>query len=267
MPKKGLKRRVRRARPYKKRAMKVSQAVKQYVQRTIARKAETKSFYVSTVTNFGSTLAGTGPELNFKPILWYPLYHSLAQGVLDGQRVGNKVTIKAVYLKYVLNMLQYDAATNPNPLPVHVQLFLGRLKSDKSSIPVSADVAQLFNAGSATFGPAGNLTDLNATVNKDYWDMKKVWSHKLGCAEYAGTGSVANQQFFSNNDFKLNVVKRLNITRMLQKVAVWNDATNFVQNGNLFFGYQSLAANAGTTGAAVINTRIQYSIEIEYEDS
>lgn len=261
MPKKGIKRRLRKARPYKKRGQKVSMAIKKYVKAAISRKAETKSTYVQNAINFGSILES--PDLNLAPILWYPSYHTLSIGASDGNRLGNKVTIKKVYLRYTLNCLGYDAITNPNPLPVHVQLFLIRLKGQKNTLP--PDVSRIYNLGGSAFANTGGLVDLNASLNTDLF-QGKIWSHKLGFANYAGSGGLLAQQTFANNDFPLNIVKRLDITRMFQKTALFDDSSQAVINGNYFFGYQSIAATNSVTGSTILNTRINYSIEIQYED-
>lgn len=258
--------RVMRKRTYRKKsAKKVTLPVKRYVKKVISRQVETKSAYVNNQITFGNI--NQSSTLNFAPILWYTGYHTLASGVLDGQKLGNKVTIKRVLLKYVLLPQPYDITTNPVPGPIHIQMFLGRVKQSKALLPSAGDVAMLFNQGSTTVSPTGNLTDLNGMINKDYWDMKKVWEHKLGFAAYTGSGSSAAPQYYQNNDFKYNVVRTMNITRMVQKLALFNDSANSVQNGNLFFGYQSLAASGGTTGATTVNAKINYSIHIEYEDA
>lgn len=265
IPKKRGKRVVRKRVYRKKSTKKVSTTVKRYIKREIGRKVETKTAYVNNQITFGNI--NQSSTLNFAPILWYTGYHTLASGVLDGQKLGNKVSIKRVLLKYVLFPQPYDITTNPIPQPIHVQMFLGRVKQSKSLLPSAGDVAMLFNQGSTTVSPTGNLTDLNGMINKDYWDMKKVWEHKLGFSAYTGSGSSAAPQYYQNNDFKYNVVRTMDITRMVNKLALFNDSANSVQNGNLFFGYQSLAASGGTTGAATINCKINYSIHIEYEDA
>lgn len=239
--------------------------VKQYVKKAIALKAENKSTVVTFNNTFGSILES--PDMGMYPILWYTGYHTLAQGVLDGNRIGNRVNIRKVMLRYVLNPQEYSATFNPNPLPTHIQLFLGRVKQSKSVLPSTTEIGRLFNAGSIAYGPAGNLSDLNAIINDDYWDIKKKWTHKLAFAEYAGTGSVPGQNYFANNDFKLNHVRTLDITRYVQKMVTFDDSNATVQNGNLFFFYQAIAANGGSTGASIVNSRINFSIEIQYEDS
>lgn len=241
----------------------VSTSVKRYVKRELHKQIETKSSFVSNQITFGSALES--PDLNFAPILWYPAYHTLSIGAADGARIGNKVGIRRVMLRYVLIPMPYDASTNPTPQPVVVQLFLGRIKPAKSLLPGASDVALMFNAGSSSYGPAGSLIDLNSVVNEGYWDIKKKWTHKIGFQIDKNISTT--YQEYSNNDFKMFAMGTLDITKMVQKVVQFNDSTSTPQNGNLFFGYQSIAATGGPTGATVLNCRINYTINIEYEDA
>lgn len=242
---------------------KVSKFVKKYVKRQIHKNIENKQSFVNNQIGFGSALES--PDLNFAPILWMTGYHTLGLGVTDGNRVGNQVRIRRVMLKYVIVPLPYDAATNATPQPFHVQLFLGRVKQAKSYLPTSTDVGLLFNAGSSSFGPSGGLIDLNSDVNTGYWDIKKVWEHKVG---YAIDKNISTTyQEFANNDFKYNVVRKMDITRYIQKLIQFNDSSASVQNGNLFFGYQAISATGNATGASQILARMNYSITITYEDA
>jgi len=243
----------------------VPKSVKRYVKKEIHRNIENKNFFVNNQVGFGSALES--PDLNFAPILWYPGYHTLGLGVTDGARISNQVRIRKVILSYVIVPLPYDAATNNVPQPVHVQLFLGRLKQAKSVLPTSTDVATLFNAGSTSFGPSGGLIDLNSarSINTGFWDIKKTWEHKLG---YAVDKNISTTyQEFANNDFKYNVVRRMDITKHIQKLVQFNDSSSQVQNGNLFFGYQAISATGNATGATQLLCRMNYSITITYEDA
>lgn len=241
----------------------VSTSVRKYVKKQIHKNIENKQSFVNNQIAFGSALES--PDLNFAPILWYSGFHTLGLGVTDGARISNQVRIRKVMLKYVIVPLPYDAGTNTAPQPVHVQLFLGRVKQAKSVLPTSTDVGLLFNAGSTSYAPSGGLIDLNSDINTGYWDIKKVWQHKLG---YSIDKNISTTyQEYANNDFKYNVVKKMDITQYVQKMVQFNDSTSSVQNGNLFFGYQAVSATGNATGATQLLCRMNYSVTITYEDA
>lgn len=243
----------------------VSLAVKKYVKRAIHVNVENKTQTVNYSGNFGN--ASANASLYTYPVTPYTGFMTVGQGITQNTRIGNEIKIRKAYLRYVLRPLGYNASTNVNPVPIQVEMFLGRTRLCPGDIPVAGDFTVLFQNGSSSIGPVGTLKDLISNVNTDYWTVKKRWSHKLGFGEYAGTGSIAQQQFFSNNDFKLNVVKKLDITKYYPKTLKFNDATNQVQGPGLFLWYQAISANGNDSGSTQLTANIDFWIDIQYEDA
>lgn len=259
-------RRYGRKRTSKKRSTrKVSKSVKKYVKREIHKQVETKSFYVQSGVNTGSVLES--PDWNTSPILFYPAYHTLPLGVSNGNRIGNRCMLRKVYLRYTINPLPYDAATNVAPSPQHVMLILYRLKQAKAILPTSTDLSKIFDNGGGSFAANGTLTDLLADYNRDYFDIAKSWREKVGYAAYDGTGALPAQQNFNNNDYPFNVVRKLDITKYLNKVMIFDDSTATVQNNNLFFGFVSVNGTGNASGATQLTIKVNWSIQILYEDA
>lgn len=259
--------RVMRKRVYKKRKpiTKVSKAVKRYVKKSIAVQAENKLTNVSQALSFGSALES--PDLNVWPILYYTGYHTLTQGVTQSSRVGNSIRIKKVYLKYVLLPLPYDVGTNASTQPLHIILYLANLRNARGVLPTSTDIGNLYQSNSTSSGPAGTLFDIIQEFNTDVWDVKKRWTEKIGFANNGGSGSQPTYQSYSNNDFALNRVRRMDISRYCPKICKFNDNAGGVVGNNLFFMFQAVSANGGATGATQLTARINYWVDIHYEDS
>ena len=85
-------------------------------------------------------------------------------------------------LRYVLRVTTYQAGVNDNPMPCHVLMFLGNYRQNRGILPSNLEVGQLYDTGSGSSAPAGDLSDLIQPINKDAWDIKKKWSHKVGPA-------------------------------------------------------------------------------------
>jgi len=170
-------------------------------------------------------------------------------------------------LNYVLRPTPYDAGQNAFPAPIEVEMYLGYLKQCSGEIPVVSDFNNLYQLGASSFGPGGNLSDLIQTNNKDYWVIKKRWRHKIGFAGYNGSGAIASQQYFNNNDFKLNVIKKLDITNLCPKTLRFNDSSATVQGRGLFFFFQALNASGGTNNGTTLPANIDYWIDLQYEDA
>jgi len=243
----------------------VSVAVKKYVKNTIHDKIENKCVQIQFSLAFGTVLED--PGLGAFPMCPLSSYWTINQGVGQGARVGNVIKPRKVMLNYILRPMPYDLATNPNTYPTDIQLFLGYVKNTPSFVPIPGDFSYLFQNGSSSSGPVGNLRDNIAVINKDYWVIKKRWFHKIGYALNDGTGGVAGSQYFANNDYKMSVTKRLDITKYIPKTIHFNDAVATTNNRNLFFFFQAVAANGGVLPATTLSTHIDYWIDFEYEDA
>jgi len=244
----------------------VSTAVKNYVKREIHTNIEDKCFQVNPgPLSFGNVLES--PDFNAYPCAPLSGYWFIAQGSGQGSRIGNIIKTRKCYLSYVLRPTAYDAGTNPSPQPSEVRLMLGYVKNTPSFAPIAGDINQLFQAGSTSSAPVGTLKDLIATYNTDYWTIKKSWTHKIGYSANTGTGGAGPAQFFQNNDFKLNVVKRLDITKYMPKTCVFNDSSATTNTKNLFFMHYAVATNGGTYSNITLPVNIDYWIDYHSEDA
>jgi len=243
----------------------VTVGVKSYVNKIVRAQIENKCVQIQFSLAFGNVLED--PGLGAFPMCPLSSYWTINQGVGQGARVGNVIKPRKVMLNYILRPMPYDLATNPNTYPCDIQLFLGYVKNTPSFVPIPGDFSYLFQNGSSSSGPVGNLRDNIAIINKDYWVIKKRWFHKIGYALNDGTGGVAGSQYFANNDYKMAVTKRLDITKFIPKTIHFNDAVATTNNKNLFFFFQAVAANGGLLPATTLSSHIDYWIDFEYEDA
>lgn len=257
-------RRPARKRVYKKRST-ISTKLKKYVKKQIHKNIENKCVNLELATEFGSYLQNN--TMNVQPMCPYTtLFPGPSSGVLVNNRIGNEIRPRKVMLRYVLRPTPYSATTNPSPAPVHVQMFLGYLKQASGVLPQILDFT-IFNNGSSSFTPSGTLSDLCAPLNKDQWTIVKTWTHKIGFADNQNSGVNVSWQGYANNDFKLNVVKKLDITKHIPKVIKFNDAVQSQQGRNLFFFYQAIAANGSPMTSVIRPVAINYWIDFHYEDA
>jgi len=244
----------------------VSSAVKTYVKQTIHSQIENKTQSQRESLSFGT--ANESPDLNVFPITPYIGGLTILQGTAQNQRIGNTIKTRKVMLNYVLRPVTYDALVTPTPQPIIVQLFLGRVKQYKGIAPTVTDMNFLFQLGNTSTAPTGTLLDLVYIINKDDWDIKKQWTHKLGNSIYnAANGLNGLNQYFANNDYKLNYVKKVDVTKYCPATIKFDDnsATN---NGNgLFFFFQAIKANGDTGNSTNLLAHIDYFITYEYEDA
>lgn len=267
-PKKGYKR-PRRAYQRKPRAIRkssaVSSAVKAYVKKAIHVDEENKMINTNASDDFGSITNSS--TMNMYPILPYVGYSTLSQGVLSNNRIGNEVKIRKVMLKYVLRPNPYNAITNAVPVPQIIDMYLGNVRQTPGFLPSATDITYLYQLGNTSTAPAGNLNDLIYDINKDFWNVKKRWHHKIGYSGATGIGANAGNQYFANNDFKFNVVKRLDITKLVTKTMKFTDAVASLQGPNLFFFYQTVRADGQALASTDLPIHIDFWIDVTYEDA
>ena len=243
----------------------VTVAVKNYVKRTIHSQIENKCTQINAGSGFGGV--AESPDLSAYPMCPLSGYWSISQGVGQSSRIGNIIKARKVYLNYILTPRGYDATFNPSPQPMEIQLFLGYVKNTPCFIPGTSDIAELFQAGNTTTPPGGTIRDLVAVTNKDYWVIKKKWTHKLGFSNYQGTGGSVGSQYTANNDFKMNHIRRLDITKFCPATYQFNDTNISPTSKNLFFMYQAIPALGGAFGPTTVPANIEFWIDFHYEDA
>jgi len=269
MKKKSLyrKRRSVKRSKYSPRRSSVSVAVKKYVNRTIHSNIENKCAQVQWSQSLGGATGSS--TLYAFPMTPYAGYMSISPTVLQNGRVGNTIKTRKLTFNFVMSPLQYNATTNPYPTPLEVQMIFGYAKDDSAVIPTPTDITNLFQAGSSSSAPTGLLTDLCLDFNKDAWHISKVMKFKLGYGSFnASPGGQANLGYTTNNDFKLNVVKRINLTKYCPKTIKFNDSTTLPQNKGLFCMINVL--NALGNSVIPVNQlvcRIDGYVNYEYEDA
>jgi len=243
----------------------VTTNIKRYVKKQIHKNIENKMQNVNFSEDFGNFLQST--SMHSYPITPYTGYLQIGHGVLQNNRVGNQIRTAKVMLNYVLRPNPYSALNNAGPAPVEIEMFLGYLKQFPSTLPTPGDFNNFYQVGNTSVAPTGNLNDLASSVNKDYFVIKKQWRHKIGYANNAGTGSNVAYQTFANNDFKLNIVKKLNITQHVPKLIQFNDASPTATSRGLFFWYQGVSSAGNILANTQTPVHIDFWIDFSFEDA
>lgn len=193
---------------------------------------------------------------------------NITQSVGQSGRLGCTVRTRSLYFNMYLYPNPYNATSNVNSKPQIVQLFFGKIKGQRDRIPTNLDFSRLWQNGNSSTNPYSDLRDLTQQINNDYWTVYKIFTFKLGLSSYSGTGSNPAYQNFTNNDYKLNHVRKINLTKYCPKVLKFNDATLQPTNDNLYFWIQCI--NADGTQPVDVNylpATFGYSSHYVYEDA
>lgn len=243
------------------------------IKSTINNMAETKKQEFGA-TVFPVTLQPTTPSIVNNALLLTPGDDlQITQGEGQGQRIGNKISIHKAIFKYVICPDEYNATTNNQIVPQIVRLYFMRYKvlpTDTPPLPsLCGGTATVFQGGNTSSGFRGTLQDLVDDINKDTFTLLGVRTHKIGysVADQTAFGGVSPLQFFSNNDYKLNVIGNIDITKWYPKNILFNDNVDqYAQNLGLFVLIQTIGANGALQGVNKQPLQLDYRINVEYKD-
>lgn len=240
---------------------KVAKATKKYVKQEIHKTIENKT--VQFVGGLNLTNYADSASLNATLLTPYTAYLSIAQGTGQGERTGNKIKIMKLSLYFMMNPNPYTGLLNNAPKPLLIRLFIGYERTSPTVTPTN--FSQLFQFGNASQAPNNFIVDMFRPINKDKF-VCKSFLIKLGNADYTGTVASATYQYYSNNDFKLNVFKKINLMKYINKTVTYNDTTANPTSRGLWMWYQVVNCdNTPITGT--IPGQINYVLSCEYEDA
>lgn len=252
---------------------KPSLAVKRYVKQAIHKQIENKGVAQSvakTMCNI-SNLANftSGNILQLTPSVQTNYIYTITQGTGAGNRTGNQVKLRNAVLKFVLYPTSYNVTSNPNPKPLNIMMYI--VSGKKSIVSNSvADIATICNStiyklGSTSSAMSGNLYDAVSYINTDVLQIHHQEVFKLAPGEYYTPN--ATQANFNNNDYKYNIVKRLNVTKYLPKVFTFDDANNNATSKQVFAIFAPVYADGTGMASTVFCSAIFASVDITYEDA
>lgn len=253
-------------RAYKKRST-GSTAVAKLVKREIHRNIENKTIQYSSQNNFIGPYVNSSNGLHGFPLTPYSSNLAIVQGTGQGNRIGNTIRTRKLVLSYVLWANAYDATYNTIPVPQEVKIWIGYYKPTPMTQPVNANFAVFFQQGDTSTAPSSTLQDILSNVNSDNWLIKKTLTHKVGFGNNQGTGGSAANQYLANNDFKLNVVRKIDLTKYASKVFKFNDNTsnNPTTGSGLYMMITSVGAINNTPEVRPI--KLSYWLDYQFEDA
>lgn len=242
---------------------KVSAPVRQYVKRAIHKEIENKiSFY--TQQNLSIAAYNTTPNMNVATMIPYV---NITQGTGQQNRIGNMIRTRKCMFSYALAVLPYNAASNPIPVPQDVLIFFGKIKGDPVTTPGSGQFANLWQEGSGSRAPYNNHCDNLQLVNADLFKVYKILRHKIGYGTYTGTSAQGAPQYYSNNDYKFSVTRKLDLTRYLPKTVKFNDTASAPTNDNLFMWVMCNPADGSTASVGTYPVKLTWQLNYVFEDA
>lgn len=140
--------------------------------------------------------AGGGTNFNADCIIPLTPYSGVSnlgipQGVSINQRVGNKIRVKSLIMRYVIVPYLYDATNNPTPTPLDITMYIFKNKTYPNL--TNANMSDFYKFGAGTESFAGDVSDMVKVVNRNNYVLHKKVIHKLGNSDYFSTIAPVDQ--------------------------------------------------------------------------
>lgn len=250
-----------------------SLAIKRFVEKAIHRQIENKGVSQSAA----KTMANISNVANFQSGNMWQLtpssasnsFYTITQGTGAGQRIGNQVKLRSAIFKFVLYPQVYNAVSNPVPKPLDIIMYI---LSGKRSVLANtcSDLTTIFTSncyklGSSSTSMLGNLYDVVSYINSDVLQLHYKRVFKLGPSNaQLQAGAVAGH---SNNDYKYNIVRSLNITKYLPKTLTFDDANNNSTSKQVFAVFCPVNADGTGIASSGFPCSMYAAIDVTYEDA
>jgi len=240
------------------------QSIKRMIQTQIARNTETKieeminidrSIYSTSSANFPDNVITLGPSGDLQ----------VTQGVTQGERIGNKITTKSLWLRGTICPKTYDATTNPFPIPQVVKIVIFYDKTDPTTLPSVG--TNFFQNGSANAGFQNDLVDMWRPINTERYHICCSRTLKIGHAINQGSGSLPAWSQYSNNDFQMAGNFKINLTKYYPKKVVFDENSTTPTTRQLFCLFYCAAGSGQQNGNAWIPLTAQYAQSYKFTDA
>lgn len=194
------------------------------VKKVIKRDAEHKiNEYTGASPLFHYNSSSVNFDTNIVPMSPYTGLVQINQGVTQGTRIGNSVRTVKCMAKIWITARNQDGTFNPTPTPQDVRIMVVKSKANPTVLTNTGGLGNLFQFGGASMAPTGTIYDLLQDVNTDVWTKCYDKVFKIGNSSYTGTAANPGSNYFTNNDYKMNYIFKIDMTKHYAKLVKFND--------------------------------------------
>jgi len=241
--------------------------------RSVIRSQVEKKNFVYSATLFPQVLQGLTATLGGNVLVCTPsssLYGpTMSRGTADGNYIGNKFKIVNYVHQFVLTPTAYNATTNTQMTPCWVRVYYFKNKFAPCSDLVANNfnaVGTFFNGGTTTLGFGGSLMDLTRKIDNQNFTYLTHRTYKVGQAAPATTSGTTSYHPYTNNDFKLSVLGKVNLSRFFKQPVTINDAS-VTMTPWVFMLVQCISAHGNILATSQLPIQMQNEMIITYTDA
>lgn len=174
------------------------------------------------------------------PPAWFAVLPYLNNGNAENQRVGNRINMSALHLKYQISIQQGVANDNG---PYICTVWVARARKAPVSAPTNVLWQELLMGAGGVASSV--ITDQPGSqmlpVNEDVWQVVHRKEYKMGKADSAN---------LVNNDFSACIQDEVNLLPFVKKSLYYDGSLTAPQNDGLYLFYTFCSVDSGSTTAA-----------------
>lgn len=194
------------------------------------------------------------------------LMPALVQGTGASQRIGNEVKVVNGWFRLAINLLPYNAVSNPNPGPLYAKVWIlypvAQQFTTLSGLTPSI-ASTMFKIGNGNTGPQGNMLDMVLPVNDNLWKVLQVQQKRIGVTNTNATGPASTASWMDNST--MSQTFEFDITRHIGTLQYNDTTSNDPTNKSLFAVMQVVGAD-GTNMGTLTPAEYHFSFCIQYVD-
>lgn len=238
---------------------KVSPNIRAYVKRAIHSHIEDKVVFNNNVNQVVSMISGSTPP-GFSCIP-----SNLSQGVGVQNRVGNSIKCTGGTIDMYVNLLPYNATTNPQPCPVWIRaLLVSNRVLQGVSLGTTNASNDFFDYNNGITGLQQNIRDITLPINTDNWIVWDDQRRKLGYSSVIAASTVQNTVAFCDSS-PFSVQIKFDYGQYLKSAIKFSDAVNTPTNKNMYVIVLAAYADGTTTG--ISPAEFHYQNTFKFEDA
>lgn len=249
----------RRPRRVIRRRPKVSKKIRAYVKKAIHRNIENKEIIVYAANTGLNAASSTTQSIGLIPATTNSTYAN--------NRIGNQIKCVSGIIKGHVNLLPYNATTNPNPAPLWVKIMLVKLlpyQAQQANLG-STYLGGLFRGNAIGLPQQFNMLDMSLPINDDWFRLLGQKTFRLGSTSPSSTGPVSSGTYFDNSH--MSVPFYFNWGKFVKSSLKYEDdqQSNLCQNHNLYLVF--CAVNADGTSNVYTPCEYHYVNTMKFEDA
>lgn len=241
------------------RRRKVSKSIRSYVKKAIHRNIENKEIIAYGANNPITATSSSTQSLGLIP--------AVSNSTYSNNRIGNQIKCVSGIIKGHVNLLPYNATTNPSPAPLWVRMLVVKCFPQRNQSPYlnASYLAGIFRGNATGLAQQFNMLDISLPVNDDWFRVLADKKFRLGSTAPSATGAVSTGSYFDNTH--MSVPFTFNWGKYVKSAIKFEDdqSSNLAQNHNLYLII--MPVNADGTSNAYTPCEWHYVNTMKFEDA